>query len=74
MTAAVPTGALSSYLSGAGLGASLIVAIGAQNAFVLRQGLKRGLSVSQQRLPPAPSAHARGASERGWGPASIDKG
>jgi L-lysine exporter family protein LysE/ArgO len=35
------TGALSSYLSGAGLGASLIVAIGAQNAFVLRQGLKR---------------------------------
>ncbi|WP_250865426.1 LysE/ArgO family amino acid transporter [Caballeronia sp. INSB1] len=41
MTAAVPTGALSSYLSGAGLGASLIVAIGAQNAFVLRQGLKR---------------------------------
>ena len=29
------------FLSGAGLGASLIVAIGAQNAFVLRQGLKR---------------------------------
>ncbi|WP_250471152.1 LysE/ArgO family amino acid transporter [Caballeronia sp. GAFFF1] len=41
MTAAVSAGALSSYLSGAGLGASLIVAIGAQNAFVLRQGLKR---------------------------------
>jgi L-lysine exporter family protein LysE/ArgO len=35
------TGAVSAYLSGAGLGASLIVAIGAQNAFVLRQGLKR---------------------------------
>jgi L-lysine exporter family protein LysE/ArgO len=29
------------FLSGAGLGASLIVAIGAQNAFVLKQGLKR---------------------------------
>ncbi|AMM12851.1 amino acid transporter [Burkholderia sp. PAMC 28687] len=37
------------FLSGAGLGASLIIAIGAQNAFVLRQGLKRrhvGLVVS----------------------------
>lgn len=32
---------LSSFLSGAGLGASLIIAIGAQNAFVLKQGLKR---------------------------------
>ncbi|KND58952.1 Transporter, LysE family [Candidatus Paraburkholderia schumanniana] len=41
MTAAGSVGALSSYLAGAGLGASLIVAIGAQNAFVLRQGLKR---------------------------------
>jgi len=41
MTAAVFAGALPTYLSGAGLGASLIVAIGAQNAFVLRQGLKR---------------------------------
>lgn len=29
------------FLRGLGLGASLIVAIGAQNAFVLRQGLKR---------------------------------
>jgi len=29
------------YLSGLGLGASLIVAIGAQNAFVLKQGLAR---------------------------------
>jgi L-lysine exporter family protein LysE/ArgO len=29
------------FMSGAGLGASLIVAIGAQNAFVLKQGLKR---------------------------------
>lgn len=32
---------LSASLQGAGLGASLIVAIGAQNAFVLRQGLQR---------------------------------
>ncbi len=32
---------LSLYLKGAGLGAGLIVAIGAQNAFVLRQGLRR---------------------------------
>lgn len=30
----------SAYLSGLGMGLSLIVAIGAQNAFVLRQGLK----------------------------------
>lgn len=30
----------SAYLSGLGMGTSLIVAIGAQNAFVLRQGLK----------------------------------
>lgn len=30
-----------SYLSGLGLGFSLIVAIGAQNLFVLRQGLRR---------------------------------
>ncbi|MHB0879062.1 MAG: LysE/ArgO family amino acid transporter [Anaerolineae bacterium] len=29
------------YIEGLGLGASLIVAIGAQNAFVLRQGLRR---------------------------------
>ncbi|MDR5812266.1 LysE/ArgO family amino acid transporter [Caballeronia sp. LZ033] len=41
MTAAVSAGALPGFLSGAGLGASLIMAIGAQNAFVLRQGLKR---------------------------------
>lgn len=32
---------LSAYIAGAALGASLIVAIGAQNAFVLRQGLLR---------------------------------
>lgn len=32
---------LSPYLSGLGLGASLIIAIGAQNAFVLVQGIKR---------------------------------
>jgi L-lysine exporter family protein LysE/ArgO len=31
---------LSAYLSGLGMGLSLIVAIGAQNAFVLRQGLR----------------------------------
>ena len=30
-----------SYLSGLGIGLSLIVAIGAQNAFVLKQGLLR---------------------------------
>jgi L-lysine exporter family protein LysE/ArgO len=35
------TGDWAALFSGAGLGASLIVAIGAQNAFVLRQGLKR---------------------------------
>ncbi len=29
------------FLSGLGLGLSLIVAIGAQNVFVLRQGLRR---------------------------------
>lgn len=29
------------YLSGASLGASLVIAIGAQNAFVLQQGLRR---------------------------------
>jgi L-lysine exporter family protein LysE/ArgO len=33
--------AISSYLAGIVLGASLIIAIGAQNAHVLRQGLKR---------------------------------
>jgi L-lysine exporter family protein LysE/ArgO len=32
---------LPTYLAGLGSGASLIVAIGAQNAFVLRQGLRR---------------------------------
>lgn len=32
---------LTAYIAGAGLGASLIIAIGAQNAFVLRQGLLR---------------------------------
>jgi L-lysine exporter family protein LysE/ArgO len=32
---------LPAFASGLGLGASLIIAIGAQNAFVLRQGLKR---------------------------------
>ncbi|MGH8446215.1 MAG: LysE/ArgO family amino acid transporter, partial [Solimonas sp.] len=34
-------GLLSAYLQGIGLSAGLIVAIGAQNAFVLRQGLRR---------------------------------
>jgi len=38
MTAIAPSGA---YLTGLALGGSLIVAIGAQNAFVLRQGLLR---------------------------------
>ena len=32
---------MTSYLAGFGLGLSLILAIGAQNAFVLRQGLRR---------------------------------
>ena len=32
---------IAAFLRGLGLGASLIIAIGAQNAFVLRQGLKR---------------------------------
>lgn len=36
---------LSAYLAGMGLGASLIIAIGAQNAFVLRQGLVRRFAV-----------------------------
>ncbi len=35
------TPVLAAWISGLGLGASLIIAIGAQNAFVLRQGLKR---------------------------------
>lgn len=33
------------FLRGLGLGASLIIAIGAQNAFVLRQGLRREQAV-----------------------------
>ncbi|MBW6468601.1 MAG: LysE family transporter, partial [Coriobacteriia bacterium] len=32
---------LPAFISGAALGASLIIAIGAQNAFVLQQGLRR---------------------------------
>ncbi len=36
---------LFAFLRGLGLGASLIVAIGAQNAFVLRQGLRREQAV-----------------------------
>ncbi len=32
---------MSSYLAGVGLGFSLIIAIGAQNVFVLRQGIRR---------------------------------
>lgn len=35
------SGFVSAWLAGLALGASLIIAIGAQNAFVLRQGLKR---------------------------------
>ena len=34
-------GVLPTFLSGLGLGFSLIIAIGAQNAFVLRQGIRR---------------------------------
>ncbi len=37
----MPPVSLTPLLQGLGLGASLIIAIGAQNAFVLRQGLKR---------------------------------
>jgi L-lysine exporter family protein LysE/ArgO len=37
----VPLDVLAAALAGLALGASLIVAIGAQNAFVLRQGLRR---------------------------------
>ncbi len=36
---------LPAFLHGLGLGASLIIAIGAQNAFVLRQGLRREQAV-----------------------------
>ena len=32
---------MTSYLAGLGLGFSLIIAIGAQNVFVLRQGIRR---------------------------------
>ena len=39
---------IAAFLRGLGLGASLIIAIGAQNAFVLRQGLKR-----EHRFPVA---------------------
>lgn len=38
-------------LSGLGLGLSLIIAIGAQNAFVLRQGLLGQHVLPQQALP-----------------------
>jgi L-lysine exporter family protein LysE/ArgO len=38
----MPTSLLPSTVAGFGAGAGLIVAIGAQNAFVLRQGLDRG--------------------------------
>ena len=37
---------LSSLLAGLGLGLSLIVAIGAQNLFVLRQGIRRQHAVA----------------------------
>ena len=43
---------MTSLLSGLGAGLALIVAIGAQNAFVLRQGLRRehvGLVVAVDR-------------------------
>jgi L-lysine exporter family protein LysE/ArgO len=38
---ASPGGSMNTYLSGLGLGASLIMAIGAQNAHVLRMGVQR---------------------------------
>jgi len=38
------------YLAGLGLGASLIIAIGAQNAFVLRQGLLRSHALAVAAL------------------------
>ncbi len=41
MTAAFPTGLWAGFVPGFFLGLSLIVAIGAQNAFVLRQGLRQ---------------------------------
>ena len=41
MDGAVTPAALAPFLQGMGLGAGLIIAIGAQNAFVLRQGLAR---------------------------------
>ncbi len=37
----MPAGVIGPYFAGFALGASLIIAIGAQNAFVLRQGLRR---------------------------------
>lgn len=37
---------MNAFLSGMGLGASLIIAIGAQNAFVLTQGLKKNHHIS----------------------------
>ncbi|NVK18115.1 MAG: amino acid transporter [Methylocystaceae bacterium] len=37
---------MSTFFSGMGLGASLIIAIGAQNAFVLTQGLKKNHHIS----------------------------
>ncbi|MDV7338877.1 LysE/ArgO family amino acid transporter [Terasakiella sp. A23] len=37
---------MSAFLSGMGLGASLIIAIGAQNAFVLGQGLRKNYPLS----------------------------
>ncbi len=40
-TAAATASSTASLLTGLGLGGSLIMAIGAQNAFVLRQGLRR---------------------------------
>jgi len=41
---------LTAFLAGLGLGASLIIAIGAQNAFVLRQGLLRTHAVAVAAL------------------------
>ncbi len=46
LAATLPSVTLSAFLAGLGLGASLIIAIGAQNAFVLRQGLLRSHAVA----------------------------
>jgi hypothetical protein len=56
---------LISLLQGFGLGAGLIIAIGAQNAFVLRQGLKRQhLFVTASIMSTSTQSSLSGAWER----------